>query len=404
MRLLLVVLVLITVECGAALPRFALMTGSKCGSCHVNPAGGQMRNDFGIGFSQDKLPLEALKDSEFNFSHKLNDNISVGADYRGQIIYDFSTSPDYTNPIVDPVTQQTTFPSTTGKSTFHAMTASIYGTVSLSKKLTFYFKQDLLHPRYENLGGPEVFLLAKVLPGGFYVKGGEFLPDYGWRIDDHTSYIRGGDLAYLPGLPVQEGLIFHPNYKDVGLEVGGYAGSLLMTAGLFNGSGNTVSLNFTQDKAYVGRLEQMGTISTMNYRLGVSGYGFRSYKMGGVNAGVGTDDFTILGEMDWTHGAINVTMRSVPVNEHVNTMAAYAELDIRAMQGLWLTGKFDMFDPLQGVSDDDSSAVTNSVKRLTFGLELFPWSFIEVRPQYRLNIETPSVSNDQLLVQMHVWY
>src|SRR5437899_1635942 len=151
MRIRYAVIFLVLSHSASALPRFALMSGMKCASCHVNPTGGQMRNDYGIGFSQDKLPLEALKDSEFTFSHKLNDNISIGGDYRGQLIYDFSDSPDFTNPIVDPVTQQITYSSNTGKTTFHAMTASLYGAVNLSKKITFFFKQDLLHTSYGDL-------------------------------------------------------------------------------------------------------------------------------------------------------------------------------------------------------------------------------------------------------------
>src|SRR6266849_5060306 len=103
----------------SGLPRFALMTGAKCSSCHVNPTGGQMRNEFGVAFSADKAPLEALKDSDFTFSGKLNDNISLGGDYRSQFIYDRQSA----------------------TSSFQAMTASIYGAVRLNKKLSFYFKQ-----------------------------------------------------------------------------------------------------------------------------------------------------------------------------------------------------------------------------------------------------------------------
>src|SRR5437764_13099351 len=80
--------VLLISTSAVSLPRFALMTGAKCSSCHVNPTGGQMRNEYGISFSTEKVPLEALKDSEFTFSTKLNDNISIGGDYRSQFIYE----------------------------------------------------------------------------------------------------------------------------------------------------------------------------------------------------------------------------------------------------------------------------------------------------------------------------
>ncbi len=44
-----------------SLPRFSLMTGAKCGYCHTNPTGGQLRNDNGVTYSLETLPLAAHK-------------------------------------------------------------------------------------------------------------------------------------------------------------------------------------------------------------------------------------------------------------------------------------------------------------------------------------------------------
>lgn len=375
-----------------ALPRFALMTGAKCSSCHVNPTGGQMRNDFGVAFSTDKVPLEALKDSDFSFSGKLSDNISLGGDYRSQFLYDQSTK----------------------NATFQAMTTTIYGAVKLSKKFTFYFKQDLINGGYNGLyggqfNGTEVFGIAKVLPGGGYIKGGEFLPDFGWRLDDHTAYTRGGDLGFTgAGTGYSDGLIFIPNYQDIGVEVGSSIDNISFTTGLFNGSGHyqpIKDLVHEKDFAYTGKIEYIGSLSPVNFRVGVSGYGYKSFKIGGITLGFATQDFAVLGEMDWTHQNLSGTT----VIENVNSMAAYAELDIRAIQGVWFIGKFDMYDPLQGRSDDWTPADLpagnyNSLRRVTAGMEFFPMSFVEIRPQYRFNMETPSKDNDVALVQMHLWF
>ncbi len=392
-----VICVLMFVSSAFSLPRFALMAGAKCASCHINPTGGLMRTEYGIGYSTEKVPLEALKDTEFTFSGKLNDNISLGGDYRSQFIYDgFSKS-----------------------TTFQAMTTSIYGAVTLSKKITFFFKQDLVNgtsytfsPNPNFFGGPEVYGIFRILPNGWYIKGGDFLPDYGWRLDDHTTYTRGGNLSFIPGLMGNNGLIFIPNYKDIGVEVGGYIENLFITAGIFNGSGETLPIDFSKQKAFAAKLEYMGTAGSMNFRLGASGYSntrlnpflgnTREFKMGGFTAGIGAENLTILGEIDWTKNQFNVF--SGLISDGVNTMAAYAEIDYRAIQGVWLIGKFDMFDPLEGVADDDTSPATNTLKRVTLGMEFFPYSFVEVRPQYRLNIETPAIQNDEALVQMHVWF
>ncbi|MBI1806913.1 MAG: hypothetical protein HYR76_07675 [Ignavibacteria bacterium] len=366
-----------------ALPRFALMSGTRCASCHINPTGGQMRNEYGVGYSIDKVPLEALKDSDLTFDPKLSENISIGGDYRSQFLFDNGSK----------------------TTSFHAMTTTIYGSIILNKKFSFYFKQDIINNVYGYFSGPEVFAIAKVFPGGWYIKGGDFLPNYGWRLDDHTGYTRGGDLSFIPSLGYNPGLIFTPNYKDVGMELGGYIGGLFITAGLFNGTGNIKKIDLSDQKAYVARVEYMGTVSSVNYRVGASGYGFNGFTMGGFTAGIGIDDLTLLGEIDWTKNYNHLVPTLGPCGY---TMAAYAELDYRAVQGLWLIGKFDMFDPLQGRGNSwvvsDGFPNTNSIKRVTLGFEVFPYSFVEVRPQYRINIETPSISNDQGLVQMHLWF
>lgn len=387
---------------GLALPRFALMAGTRCASCHVNPTGGQMRNEYGASFfSVDALPVrssvaaEGEQDStmesdeeeeEFTFSAKISDNISIGADYRSQFIYSFAEDPSDMEK---------------GKSAFHAMTAGLYGAATISKNVTFYFKQDILNSGYYGaFVGPEVFAVAKVLPNKWYVKGGTFLPDYGWRIDDHTAYTRGGDIGFIPGGATNSGLMFLPNYKDIGIEVGGYAGGLFVTGGVFNGTGNTSKIAFEKDKAYSLKAEYMGKMSSMNYRLGVSGYGYKSFKMGGILAGVGVGDLVIYGEMDWTHHQ----QAGMTVNEDVNAMAAFLEADYRLKQGIWAIARYDKFDPLSGVRDDDLAAGTNSVGRLNLGFEIFPYSFVELRPFYRMVIEKPSTQNDQAVLHMHVWF
>ena len=377
-----------------ALPRYALMTGTKCASCHMNPTGGQMRNDYGISFSMDKLPLEALRDSDFSFNGKLSDNISIGGDYRSQFLYD-------------------QFSKTTA---FQSMTTSLYGSVRLSKKISFQFKQDLVNGTYNGpnggiYNGTEVFGVARILPNGGYIKGGSFLPDYGWRLDDHTVYTRGGDLGFT-GAGYHQSLIFVPNYHDIGAEVGMYVDNFFLTAGLFNGTGQLQPIDFSKDKAYVAKLEYMGSLGDSHFRIVASGYGFRQFKMGGFTAGLSTADnnLVLLGEADWTqhdlyYNYIPATSSfSMEIADGANTMAAMAEIDYRVVQGLWLTGRYDLYDPLEGVGEDDNSASTNSVKHITLGMEFFPYSFVEIRPQYRLIIERPSIDNDVALVQMHFWF
>jgi hypothetical protein len=353
-----------------------------------------MRNEYGISFSMNKLPLESLKDSEFNYSGKLSDNISIGGDYRSQLIYDGASK----------------------KTAFQAMTTSLYGSVTLSKKVSFQFKQDIVNGTYNGpnggiFNGTEVFGIARIFPHGGYIKGGSFLPDYGWKLDDHTAYTRGGDLGFT-GAGYHQSLIFVPNYHDIGAEVGLYLDNLFVTAGLFNGTGQLQPIDFSKEKAYTAKLEYMGSLGDGSFRIGASGYGFKQFKMGGLTAGLSTagNSLVIFGEADWTKNYLFYNYSpitsafSMDIADNTNTMAALAEADIQAMQGLWLTGRFDIYDPLRGVGEDDNSPSTNTVKRITIGMEFYPFSFVELRPQYRIVLEQPSVDNDVAFVQMHLWF
>jgi hypothetical protein len=365
-----------------ALPRFALMTGAKCASCHVNPTGGGIRNEYGTAYGSDKVPLESLRDSEFTFSGKLNNNITLGADYRSQFLYD-------------------AFGSDQGKATtFHAMTAAIYGDVRLTKNIDFVFKYDLVNNNYGFLSGPEVYAVARILPAHWYVKGGAFLPDYGWRLDDHTAYTRGGNLGFVGGFGLSEGLIFVPGYKDIGFEIGGTVEGINLTAGLFNGSGNLQKIDFSNDKAFVAHAEYAGSASDVNFRLGGSVYKYKTFTMGGVDGGIGCGDLALFGEADWTDNYLQINFSGGPsygVVTGKRTFAAFGEADYRAIQGLWFTARYEVFDPDNVIHGD-------ALKRAVLGLEFFPYPFVELRPQYRINMETPGINNDQALLQMHVWF
>ncbi len=378
--LLLGVLLLYT-EGSSALPRFAVRLGAKCLTCHVDPTGGKMRSAMGIDFGMVQLPLQSTRDDDFEFDTQLTSNISVGGDFRVQFMY---------QEFQDRYTSQ-------------AMAASLYGSVSLGKKIRVFFKQDLVNPQYgpfnEGLySGPEVFGMGRILPRGWYLKFGVFLPNYGWRLDDHTAYVRGGNLGFVGGLPFNFGLIFTPNYKDVGFEVGGSVGRLFLTAGAFNGTGNLEPLTFSRDRAYVGRAEYVLKLAKVNLRGGVSYYTYRNYKMGGFTIGIGNRRLAILGEIDWTDNSLQLMFGpggpGYDVLGNQKTMAAYGEVDVLLIDGVWATATYGFFDPNQGVSNND-------VSRLTLGLEIFPYPMVEVRPQYRIELEE---QDNLALVQLHFWF
>jgi len=370
------------VSASHSLPRFALITGARCASCHVNPTGGQLRTRYGFTYGIGTLPLPAhTTDDEEGagngestpFDPRLTDHITLGADLRTQFLY----APD------------------ADVSGFHMMTASVYGNLELTKAISAYMKYDLVNNTYGSTGGPEIYVVARVLPGRWYLKAGNFLPDYGTRVDDHTGFTRGGDVGFLPGAATSTGLIFTPNYKDVGMEIGGSAGIFEASAGVYNGTGNGRKIDLNGEKAVVARIELATSVGEVNVRIGTSGYLFDLYRMGAIHAGVGTGGLAVYGEIDFTRNRLDPTGTTITTSS--NAMAAFVGADLLLSKGVWFTTKGEIFDPSRGTANDD-------VKRVTLGLELFPLPFVEIRPLFRFNIETPSVGNNTGLVQLHVWF
>ncbi len=371
-------LTLLTLAAAPSLPRFAMITGARCSSCHVNPGGGGMRNRHGLTFGIGALTMSAHDDSADTddggvFDPRLGESVTLGGDLRTQYIGE----------------------SAGGTSTFHMMTASLYGNVRLSRDISANARFDLVNAAYGERSGPEVFVLARVLPGRWYLKGGDFLPAFGTRIDDHTAYTRGGDLGSIPGAVALPGLLFTPNYKDIGLEVGGTAGDLEISAAVMNGTGNAVRLDFRDAKAFIVRLEYAASVSGVNLVVGSSGYHFDAYRMGGVHAGIGADFFALYGEADFTKNRI--AFSGFSIDRSADQMAAFLAADVRIVRGIWFTGKVDRFDPARGTPSDEFT-------RYTLGLELFPWPFIELRPQLRLAAEPADVDNNSALLQLHAWF
>ncbi len=337
-----------------------------------------MRNRYGLTFGVGALTMSAHNDSAGaddggTFDPRLGESVSLGGDLRTQYIGE----------------------SAGGTSTFHMMTASLYGGVRLSRDISAYVRFDLVNPAYGERSGPEVFVLARVLPGRWYLKAGDFLPAFGIRTDDHTGYTRGGDLGSIPGAVALPGLIFTPNYKDIGLEVGGSAGDLEVSAAVMNGTGNAARLDFRDAKAFILRLEYAASVAGAYVVVGSSGYHYDAYRMGGVHAGIGTDFLALYGEADFTKHRI--AFSGFAIDRSADQMAAFLEADVRIARGIWLTGKVDRFDPARGTPSDEFT-------RYTVGLELFPWPFIELRPQLRLADEPAGVDNNSALVQLHAWF
>ena len=152
-----------------ALPRFALEEGSSCMTCHVNPTGSGMRNDYGSNiYNLDELTLRKwISKSDEDWDGSITDHIQIGGEFRILSIEGNS--------------ETATFP----------MQVDIYAKVDINKDVDLYLEQSLGGSNYD------FFVLFNKLPNNSWIKIGQSSPNYGLMVDDHTAFIKSGNRTPL---------------------------------------------------------------------------------------------------------------------------------------------------------------------------------------------------------------
>jgi hypothetical protein len=229
----------------------------SCSSCHVDPAGGGLRNTAGKFYGQSVLPMglsryRNYKDTARNLLNR----------------FDEANKETHNPPTLS-------FGEPVGKSTKYAPEAGRYGEMnadpllslgldsrlamwSIGPEATLFFPmqfdtQAALHPvhhvkLYVNAGflakekgvaaaleenppfaAKDAMLIINELPYQSYVKVGRFTPDFGLRLDDHTSFTRrdfeqdygvqssrviGAEFGMSPNYPYLSASVFRPSAKD----------------------------------------------------------------------------------------------------------------------------------------------------------------------------------------------
>jgi hypothetical protein len=346
------------ISTGLSLPRFASRQGFRCQSCHLNPSGGGMRQTFGVKYGREQLPVptwsEALELDDF--STKLSDFVSVGADFR-TLYYYVETGG-------------------TNSNAFWQMQGDMYMNFLISKKVVMYLDKGLY-------SGFEVFGLLSVLPANGFIKVGKFVPNYGTKLDDHRTFIR-------------EKTGFSPEFgrpERTGAEIGFAPGPVQLTAGLYNsvdGFGGT-----TNDKALLGRMDYLLKLGEETH-FSIAGNVFRREEptqlkttlLGGLGA-LSHGNVTLMGEVD--------VIKKDSLGTKTNGLVVYGELDVVVTPGVDLKFGYDFYDP-------DTDVKSGTQKRYTVGMEFFPLSGVEVRPLYRINSEEPvSIRNNEFHLLIHFY-
>jgi hypothetical protein len=346
-----------------ALPRYSARYEQNCMLCHVNPTGGGMRSSYAV---QELVPKElamspARPEGLALLDTHLNKHITIGADFRNQFML-FSESSATAN-------QQGFFP----------MQGDVHLAFQLDPKYLLYFKRGVSNTY-------EFYYLGHVLPWNGYVKGGRFVPPYGWKFDDHTMFTR----AYLGFVP--------PANSDAGVEMGLAPRFGDLQVALVNGSRGS-TLDNDRRLAVSGLASVRYRVGPVALTTGVSGYAHpgpnEDFNTAGAFGSVNCGSFTWLGQYDRTR---TQPARGVPVGGMVTSH----ELSWVVRQGVELLATYDFYDP-------DRELKTGSVGRWGGGLKVMPRTFLVAEALYRtVNAEPgralPGRDADEGIFQLHFLY
>jgi hypothetical protein len=356
--------VLLLSPAATATPRLAAEYGQDCHLCHVNPTGGGLRNSFVsqyIGPSELTMrPLPAHEKTRWP-STRITDQITIGTDLR--MLYVGHDAVATGSGSLD--------------NTFFQMQGDIYLAFEPDPEFVIYLDKGLRD-------GFEVFVLARVLPYHGYLKAGQFVPDIGWRWDDHTRYTRE-----------KLGLDF-PGATDAGIEIGLRPNRTVISAGLFNGTRGGLFDNNSQKAAV---LRVLRRLSVGKLQLAAGGTARLNRFPGGRERLWG-----LLGQANWGPvsylGDFYWQRTEIIGNHRVRAWLFSQEIDWRVYRGADLFVGFDFLDP-------DLDFASGSQTQWTFGGRFYLRHFLKLEPVFR--VETGETvpgrrTNNRFEILLHAFY
>ncbi len=359
----------------SATPRLAASYGQDCQLCHVNPSGGGLRNSYVSSFiGPSELPLKPLPAHEQSKwpKTKINDNITVGTDLR--LLYLATNNSETAVGNLD--------------KTFFQMQGDFYVAFEPDPQFLLYLDRG-------TGSDYEVFAIGRVLPWHGYLKGGRFVPEIGWRWDDHNRYTREMlDLDF-------------PGATQAGIEIGIAPGALTASMGVFNGNGGSQFDNNSQ-KMLVGKILHRQRIGAVNTAIGAStrwNHGSDAKeRLWGVQTQASWSKFAYVGDFVGRRNEPYNDPASLSLHEddHVRTWSwiMSQEVDYRPIQGVDVYFGHDFLDP-------DLDHESGTQYQLSLGSRIYLRHFLKLEPIFRYERVTDAgaITEDKRLeIVIHAFY
>ena len=162
------------------IPRYSARYGQECSLCHMNPTGGGERSLYASQYlvPEEMAVVKLDEEARKKIDPQLSRTITAGVDLR---TFFFRSNSERPNLAFD--TQD-----------FMQMEGNLYLHLQLDDRFSAYMSRGMS-------GEYEVFGMGYILPLNGYVKVGRFMPAYGWRFADHTSFVRELMGFFLPPIP-----------------------------------------------------------------------------------------------------------------------------------------------------------------------------------------------------------
>ncbi|MEO6096060.1 MAG: hypothetical protein ABIW76_10335 [Fibrobacteria bacterium] len=347
----------------SAEPYIAVRTGFKCSQCHVNRTGGGKRTEFGEVYTQYKLLVAStLAQKNLNsFDPKLNNSVSLGANFRIEQAYlrQFTTKP------ANPGDSARMVEGNWNAGTFKEK--NLYVEMDLIKdRLKLYYDKDM------SAGGFRELWSMISLPANSYLKFGQMLLPYGYRLMDDDAFVRNF-TGYT--------------YSSTALayEMGFEPGPLSLVSSITQTKWMSVGSFVFREVPVLRTVRLGGSYSkelTKEFKETKGSYG--------VFAGTTLGMFTILGERDYTK------------DEGIDKVEDYTEVDFLPMQGLNFKVTYESFWRNTAIPQAQSNQT-----RVVVGVEPFIMQFLQVGLYYRKNDWIPQSTADnqnQIVGRLHVFF
>lgn len=338
-------------------PYLAVQQGYKCVACHVNPAGGGLRNAFGNVFSQNVLPAHTLKTGDTSWTGAVNEFVHLGGDVRA----------GWT---------ATTVPHQDSANEFDVSDARVYLQVqAIPDRLSVYLDERLAPGAATNL---EAYVRYFSASAAWFVQAGRLYLPFGLRLEDDTAFTRT-----VPGINMTT--------PDTGVEIGWeaahWSAQLALTNGSAGGPETDRGKQAAANVAYVDPRWRVGIASSVNH----SDAGDRTAY--GVFGGLRTGPVAWLGEADLVSDDAFAEGR-----RHLASALLEADWAIRRGYNAKLTAEW--FDPDRDLDNDEQT-------RWSAVVEYSPVQFLQLRAGARLNDGLPQndlQNRSTYFIEMHGFF